>query len=296
MTLPKRLVGCLAIVGALVVLLLVVSIVFAVVPGSWPAADRVAVLPVEGVITSDEEFREELDRFLDDSSVRAIVVRINSPGGSVAPSQSIYQELRDAREAGVPVIASIGSVGASGGYYVALAADTILALPGSITGSIGVIMQLPNTEELMDKVGVSVEIVKSSEHKDLGSPFRPLGEKDRAILESMVDDVYDQFVAVIKAERGLSDTQLRGLADGRVLSGRQAVEAGLVDRTGNLSDAISLAGRMSGLGDDPEVVRPPEPRPSLLDVILGARTSALVERLGSEVARLEGPRLRYMVH
>jgi len=262
--------------------------------GSWFPHDRVAVLPIEGVILSDEPVLSELRRFLDDPSVRAIVVLIDSPGGAVAPSQSIFQELSKAREQGIPVVASIGSMGASGGYYVALAADTILAMPGSVTGSIGVIMEYPDASELLGKVGVSMQVVKSSEHKDAGSPFRRANDGDRRILQAMVSDVYDQFVAAVAYERVLDEDSVRVLADGRLLSGRQALRAGLVDRTGNLVDAIAVAGRMAGLGDDPEVVYPPEPSRSLAEIILGVRASSLAAGLRAGAEQFQGPRLRYI--
>ena len=286
----------LASLGAVTLALIAVSLVLSARRPAWLQLDRVGVLYLDGEIASDEAFLADLDFLRDDPSVQAIVVRIDSPGGAVAPSQSIYQELRAVREAGVPVVASLQSVGASGGYYVALAADTILALPGTITGSIGVLMEFPNTQPLMEKLGVSMEVVKSAEHKDIGSPFRAVTESDRAVLRAMIADVYDQFVAAVQEERGLSDTRVRELADGRLFSGRQAAADGLIDRVGNLTDAIAVAGRMAGLGDTPETVSPPAPRPSLLDVVLGAGASALTERLHSGAATLQGPRLRYVAH
>ncbi|MGH7481948.1 MAG: signal peptide peptidase SppA, partial [Longimicrobiales bacterium] len=241
---------------------------------------RIAVLPVEGLIADDRELLEELETFRDDPTVEGFVVAINSPGGVVAPSQSLYRQLRELREADErPVIASIGAVGASGGYYVALGADSVLALPGSITGSIGVLMEFPDASGLLDKVGVDVQVIKSSEHKDIGSPFRELTEADRAVLSALVEDVYEQFVTVVAAERGLSLERVRQLADGRILSGRQALEAGLIDRTGNLDDAIELAGRMAGLGDDPAVRYPPRERVRLLDLLLGRGAASLVGTL-----------------
>jgi protease-4 len=262
-------------------------------PG-WFAGSRVGVIPLHGAIGSDEEFLADLERFRDDPSVKAIVVHIDSPGGSVAPSQSIYQELRKVRDEGIPVVASIASVGASGGYYVALAADSILALPGSITGSIGVIMELPNARGLLDRVGLQMDVVKSSAHKDIGSPFRPIEPAERDLLQAMISDVYDQFVEAVAKERRLPPSRVRELADGRILSGRQALQAGLVDRTGNLPDAIDVAGRMAGLGELPDWVSPPRPRPTLLDVFFGATASALSERLQAGLQQTQGPRIRYM--
>jgi protease IV len=257
---------------------------------------RIAVLDVDGVITDDAEYLRHLRRFRDNSSVRGYLVNINSPGGVVAPSQSLYQELRRIREEdGVPVIAAIAGVGASGGYYVALAADSIFALPGSITGSIGVIMEIPDASELLGKVGVRMQTVMSAEHKDVGSPFRPLGEGDRAILEALVLDVYGQFVEVVARDRGLERSDVDLLADGRILSGRQALAARLIDRLGNREDALATAGEMAGLGRRPRTVRPPEPRFTLFDLLLGRGTAGMLGRLLVPLDPAVTPAVKYVV-
>jgi protease IV len=257
---------------------------------------RVAVLEVDGVIVDDEAMLEQIRRFRRDGSVKAFVVDINSPGGAVGPSQSIYRELRKLREEDDrPVLAAIGAVGASGGYYIALAADSIYALPGSITGSIGVIMEFPNAAELMDRVGVRVEVVKSAEHKDIGSPFRPITEEDRAVLGSLVQDVYGQFVDVVATERSLPDDRVRELADGRILSGRQALESGLIDGIGNLQDVLARAGEMAGLGDDPAVVRPPEPRFTIFDVLTGRAVTEVLNQWLGPLQPGAAPRLQYLI-
>jgi protease IV len=296
LTVRKVLLGC----SALAALLLVGGLSAALAGGGsagkarWWGGDRVAVLPIHGVIGSDEAVLAELRAFVDDPSVRAIVLSIDSPGGAVAPSQSVYQELRKVREQGMPVVASILSIGASGGYYIALAADSIVALPGSLTGSIGVIMEFPNATELLGKLGVRMEVVKSSDHKDIGSPFRAVSDRDRLLLQGMITDVYDQFVEVVVYERQLADDSVRSIADGRLFSGRQALDAGLVDRQGNLVDAIAIAGRMAGLGDEPDVLLPPAPRRSLLEVLLGVRVSDLADRLRAGADQVHGPRLRFV--
>lgn len=258
---------------------------------------RIALVEIEGIIGDDEDFIEDVRALERDGSVRGWVFAINSPGGVVAPSQSIYQEIRRLRESDDrPVVASIGSVGASGGYYVALGADSILALPGSITGSIGVLMEFPNVSGLMDKVGVEMEVVKAGAQKDLGSPFREMGPEDRAILSEMVEDVHAQFIEVVALERRLPVDQVRTLADGRILSGRQAAERGLVDRMGNVQDAIRLAGEAAGLGREPGIVRPPSEREGLLSELLLGRTA--VRALGRLVNPMSGmgPVLKYIVH
>jgi protease IV len=261
--------------------------------GGWGAG--IGLLEIQGVITDDGRALEQIRALHEDPAVRGLLVTINSPGGVVAPSQSIYDELRRLRDSGLPVIASIGSVGASGGYYIALAADSIFALPGSLTGSIGVVMEMPEASELMDRVGVRVEVVKSAEHKDVGSPFRPITPADREILEALVMDVFEQFVATVALARGLPEDSVRAVADGRVLSGRQALGRGLIDRLGNRREALAAAGRMAGLGEEPRIVRPPRERTTLLDLILGRVTASAVQRVAETVGHAGRMRLQYVL-
>ena len=238
--------------------------------------DRVGVLPVEGVISAERDLLADLRWLEKRSSVKAIVLKVNSPGGTVGGTQSLYRELqRVRRELDRPIVAWIGEVGASGGYYASMAADSVLALPGAITGSIGVIMQFPNAGELMRKVGVELEVVKSGELKDMGSLTRPLSEQERAVLRRLVNDAYGQFLEAVQGGRSLPPDSLRNLADGRIFSGQRAAELGLVDRTGTLREAVSAAGRMVGLGTSPDTVYPPEERISFVDVLTGVRTDRL---------------------
>jgi len=256
---------------------------------------RVAVLPIVGIIDSETRFIRELQAFRDDPSVRAFVLEIRSPGGGVGASQSIHAELQRLRmEDDRPLIAWIGSIGASGGYYVALPADSIFALPGSITGSIGVIMQFPNAEELFRKVGVELEVVKSGSLKDMGSPARELSEAERQVLQGLVDDVWNQFVDAVVDGRDMDRAQVVELADGRVLSGEAAWEQGLVDRLGTLQAAVDAAGRMSGLGERPRIVRPPRETISVLDLIGGideTRFAAWIQKVRTGAGAT--PRLNY---
>lgn len=264
--------------------------------GGLALGGRIAVLDIDGIIGDDDEFLRNLRRFRGNASVRGYLININSPGGVVAPSQSMYQELRRIRdEDGVPVVASIGGVGASGGYYVALAADSIFALPGSITGSIGVIIEIPDASELMSKVGVQMQTVMSAEHKDVGSPFRPLGPGDRAILDTLVLDVYSQFVDAVAADRRLDRTAVQRIADGRILSGRQALAERLIDRLGNREDALSTAGEMAGLGPRPRTIRPPEPRFTIRDLLFGRGPVRALARLVLPVDPAPMPSIQYVV-
>jgi protease-4 len=264
--------------------------------------DRIAILPLRGVITQNHRVIQELRDYRDDGSVRGFVLWVNSPGGEVAPSQTIYRELTRVRDEGYPVVAAIGSVGASGAYYAALGADTILAMPGSLVGSIGVLMEFPNAQELLEKVGLRFEVIKSAEHKDLGSPYREVTEAERALLQEVVDDVYDQFLDVIAEERGLSRDSVVEVADGRLLSGRLAVDYGLIDGEGDLVDAIAIAGNMAGLGPEPRtVLREERRRVTWLDLLgslaaLATGQSGAVGPLGESWPGLDqGPRLMYLL-
>ncbi len=259
------------------------------------SSDRVAVLPVYGLIESDAAFMKNLAEFRDDESVRGFVIEIRSPGGMAGTSQSMYSELARLRdEDDRPVVAWIGEVGASGGYYLALGADSILALPSAITGSIGVIMEFPNAEELLRKAGVGLEVVKSGELKDIGSPVRDLTDEERRVLQDLVDDVYEQFVSAVSENRGMSRDRVLALSDGRVMSGARAAELGLVDRTATLRETLDVVGRMTGLGENPRTVRPMERKLGFWDVLRGveeSRLHALVWRILDR--SVMGPRLRY---
>lgn len=242
---------------------------------------RVAIIPLVGIIESEREFVERLERYRDDSSVEAFLLEIRSPGGGAAPSQAIYEALRDLREEDDrPMVAWIGEIGASGGYYAALPADSIFALPSSVTGSIGVIMTLPNAGELLRRWGLEFEVIKSGENKDLGSFSRSLDDNERQVLQLLIDDTYEQFVDAVVESRPLDRDSVLKLADGRVLSGSRAALVGLIDATGTLEEALDVAGRMAGLGEEPRTVRPQEPSGSLWEWLLQGSSSRLLERLG----------------
>ncbi|HWH77827.1 MAG TPA: signal peptide peptidase SppA, partial [Candidatus Binatus sp.] len=216
------------------------------------SGDGVGVLQIDGAIDDSRNVIAELRRFREMPWVKAIVVRVDSPGGAVAPTQEIFEEIQRVKKR-KPVIASMGSVAASGGYYIASACDVIIANPGTLTGSIGVIMQLTNVEELMKKIGVKGYNVKSGANKDIGSPFQPLSAEGREILQSLIDNVHSQFVAAVAKGRGLDEARVRKLADGRIYSGAQAKDLGLVDQFGTLEDAIEVAARRVKLSGEPAV-------------------------------------------
>lgn len=224
--------------------------------GSLAFGDKIGLVRVEGAIYNSRPAMDEIVEFGKNDDIKALLVRIDSPGGGVAASQEIYEELKKVSDQGKPVIASMGSLAASGGYYVACGADAIVANPGTLTGSIGVIMRFAQAEELLRKIGVGYEVVKTGEYKDIGSPSRPLTADERVLLTELLDDVYDQFVSVIVTERDLDREFVESFADGRLLTGHQAYEMGLVDSLGDLEDAIMLAGEMAGIDGKPVIVRP----------------------------------------
>jgi protease IV len=285
-----------AVLTLMVISGLVLAVMTSVNGGSGlTLGDRIAIIPVEGVIGDDAEILEMIREFRDDASVKGFVVAINSPGGEVGPSQSIYREIKRLRdEDDRPVIAAINSIGASGGYYIALGADSIYANPGAITGSIGVIMEMPNVEGLMQKVGIQMQTVKSADHKDIGSPFREMSPSDRQVLGAMVQDVYSQFVEVVSSERGKTAEELRVLADGRVMSGRQALQAGLIDRLGNFNDAVAAAGRMADIGDEPKLLFPKEDEITIMDAILGRAEASIRSRLSVPLEKASSPRVKFI--
>jgi protease-4 len=219
--------------------------------------DKVAVVRVEGVILDPQQTVRDLKRFGESPSVKAIVLRIDSPGGGVVPAQEIYDAVRRVRaKHSKTVVASMGTVAASGGYYIAAATDRIMANPGTLTGSIGVIMELANVEGLLKKIGVESVVVKSGEHKDLGSPFRQMKEQERRILQDVIEDVHAQFIEAVAEGRSLTVADVRPLADGRIFTGRQAKAERLVDELGDLEDAVKLAAELAGIEGEPKVVEP----------------------------------------
>lgn len=252
--------------------------------------DRIALIRVEGVILDAQQTVGDLKKFGDSPSVKAIVLRIDSPGGGVVPSQEIHDAVKRVRNKNnKAVIASMGTVAASGGYYIAAATDRIIANPGTLTGSIGVIMELANLEGLLKKIGVENVVVKSGRYKDIGSPFRKMNVEDRRILQSVMDDVHTQFIEAVAEGRSLDVTDVQPLADGRIFTGRQAKDAKLVDELGDLDDAIRLAADLAGIEGEPKVVEPRK-RFSLRELI--------ESRLLSTLPRLDfqtGVSLKYLM-
>lgn len=258
--------------------IVVILIVFAFIAGiglglvisgedTFTGGERVAVLEVDGVILDSQPYLESLSKIKKDDKIKAVVLRIDSPGGAVGPSQEIYSEIKKVREK-KPVIATMGSVGASGGYYIACAAEKIFANPGTITGSIGVIAEFTSYEQLLKWAKVDVEVIKSGEFKDVGSPLRQMTDTERKYIQDLIDDVHSQFKHAVSEGRGLDLKDVDKIADGRVFTGEQAKNLKLVDELGSISDAIRLAGTMSGIKGEPNVVYYPKKKTNLLDFLL----------------------------
>ena len=252
---------------------------FFISEGDISFGDAVAVVDLQGELVYDLQKIHEIERYRDDDRIKAVVLRIDSPGGGVAASQAIYHAVRKVREE-KPVIAFMCAVAASGGYYVACAADSIIAHEGTVTGSIGVLAAYLRTEELFHKIGLEVTVIKSGEYKDVGSPYRRMTEEEKAYVGTLLDKVYEQFVTAVSEGRGLPLERVRELAEGRLYTGDQAMEVGLVDRIGTYEDALLLAAEMGGIVGRPRVVKK-EPERAVLDRFLG-RFTGLVPVPGNE--------------
>ncbi|MDY6972462.1 MAG: signal peptide peptidase SppA [Thermodesulfobacteriota bacterium] len=237
--------------------------------------EKIAVIPIEGTISASREITSELVRLKKDKKIKAIILRINSPGGAVGPTQEIYEEVRKTART-KKVIASMGGVAASGGYYIAAAANKIVANPGTITGSIGVIMGFARFRDLLDKIGIQFEIVKSGEFKDIGSPYRKMTERERELINSVIGDIQEQFVEGVASGRNLSVEEVLKIADGRVLSGTRAKGLGLVDVLGNFQDAVELAKEMSGIKGNVILVYPKKTMLELWDLFIKTAVGSVI--------------------
>ncbi len=240
------------------------------------SSSQVAAIDLEGVIFDSKDFVEQLKEYGNRSAVRAVVIHINSPGGGVAASQEMYEAVRKFREESKKkVVVSMASVAASGGYYVACAADKIYANPGTITGSIGVIAEWYNYGDLLRWAKMESVVIKSGPLKDAGSPTRALTEAEKLYFQSLIDNMFNQFVAAVAKGRKLDEAVVRKLADGRVYTGQEAKANGLVDELGTYQDAIAAAAKMGGIYGEPKVITPPKKKYSLLDILLGDSRSPL---------------------
>ncbi|MBS1261789.1 MAG: putative signal peptide peptidase SppA [Calditrichaeota bacterium] len=252
------LIFALVLIGGLIVAIVLIAgslSTFTGIEQGVPLGDHVGVVDVIGPIYDARSWVGEIDDYRESSRIKAIVVRFDSPGGAVAASQELYEAVKRARDE-KPVVVSMGNVAASGAYYASLGADTIVANPGTTTGSIGVIMELLVLEDLMDKLGLESEVVKSGVFKDAGNPTRPLTGEERDYFQNYIDDAYAEFVSVVAKERELEEAAVRAVSDGRVFTGSQAAELGLVDVLGDQYLAVRIAADMAGIDGDPSVVKP----------------------------------------
>lgn len=240
---------------AFLFLVLLVAVSTIIGTGNGIVGDHVRVIEVTGPIIDSYPVTEKLEKAIENDYVKAVLVRLDTPGGGVAASQEIYESILEVRESGKKVVASMGSVAASGGYYIAAACDTIVALPGTITGSIGVIINFADFSALYDKIGIDFTNRKSGKYKDVGSTSRPLTDEEKALIDSVVMDTYDQFISAISECRDMDPEDIKKYADGRIFTGRQAKEYGFVDEIGTYRDALDITGTMCGLGEDPPVYR-----------------------------------------
>jgi protease-4 len=257
----------LLILLGLIIVMAFLSLMIVLLHKGVPIGDKVALVRIEGPIIDSKNAVDEIKDYTKDPSIKAIVLRVDSPGGAVAPSQEICEEVKKATIK-KKVVVSMGSLAASGGYYISAPASRIVANPGTLTGSIGVIMEIPNIQGLMDKVGVKTEVIKSGKHKDMASMFRSLGKEERVILQDVLDDVHAQFINSVAEGRKMDPEDVRKIADGRIFTGKQALAAGLVDELGNLEDAIKTAAKLSGIRGEPEVVSKKE-KLSFMDLLRG---------------------------
>jgi len=268
-------IGGLALLGFLFTFLITVLIFRGGVESvSEVSGNRIGIVEIKGVITTPEKALDAMKQFRENENVKAVVLRIDSPGGAVGASQEIFQEARRL-DMVKPVIASLGNTAASGGYYSAVGARYIVANPGTVTGSIGVIMKLPNVEKLLEKLGIKTTVIKSGRLKDLASITRELSPEERAVLKSVMDDIHGQFIRDVAQGRSLPEEKVKSLADGRIFSGQQALELKLVDELGNFSVALDKAAEIAKISGEWKVLYPKKDKITAIREILeesGART------------------------
>ena len=233
------------------------------------AENKIGVVDITGLISDSEHIVNQVKKFGADKRIRGIVLRIDSPGGSVGPSQEIYDEVLKTRKGGKVIYASMGALAASGGYYIASAAEKIFANPGTLTGSIGVIMAFANAKGLMEKIGLQPQVIKAGKYKDIGSPARVMTQKEKNLLQSVVVDVHQQFIEAVANGRDISIAEVTKIADGRILTGRQAYSLNLVDQLGGLQVSIDQLAHKAGIIGPPKIIQE-KPRVGLLDWILKA--------------------------
>ncbi|MBW2630837.1 MAG: signal peptide peptidase SppA [Deltaproteobacteria bacterium] len=273
----------LAIIGVFCFLILRTFIPFEKKSAGFSFKDKIGVVTIEGVLRNSKDTINQLDKYEKDGNVKAVVLRVNSPGGAVVPSQEIYDKVLHLKKS-KKVVVSMGSVAASGGYYVACAADRIIANPGTITGSIGVIIQFSQIEDLLKKIGLKTTVVKAGRYKDVGSPVRDMTPDEKSLIQDVIDDIHNQFIEVVLSNRNIPREKVEDIADARIFTGRQALKIGLVDDLGNMEYAIDVASDLAGIKGKAEVIYPKKKRKSLLRYIASETLSAVSEEFRGDDA------------
>lgn len=240
------------------VIVLVIIVFLTVEHLQGPSGDRIGVVEIEGVISGSKEVMDDIVDFKDDASIKGVILRINSPGGGVGPTQEIYREVVKLKEK-KKVYVSMGTTCASGGYYIASAGQRLYANPSTITGSIGVIMELMNVEDVLKKIGLKSNTIKAGEYKDTGSPFRPMTPEERAYMDGIVTNIYDQFTKDVATGRKMNVETVKKLAEGRIYTGTMAKDVGLVDAIGNFYDTVDAMKADLRIKGKPVLVYPEKP-------------------------------------
>lgn len=270
----------LAAAGAFFLVMIVLTLIISLLKGDSVRGEKIAVIEIDGVISSSKEINKSLNYFNDRKDIKAIILRVNSPGGAVGPSQEIYSEVLRIKK-NKKIIVSMETVAASGGYYIAAAADSIVANPGTITGSIGVIIEFMNFEGLFSKVGLKGTVIKSGKFKDTGSPLRDMRVDEKKYMQSVIDDVHSQFVDAVVEGRNLKRADVVKIADGRIFTGNQALKLGLVDSIGNLTDAVNVAKTLVGISGDHHLVYP-DKKVSLMEALTGANPKDSLKQISGK--------------
>jgi len=277
--------------AGLLALMVLVAVGSALLPDRWKSpSGEIALVRIQGMLMDSQNIVRQLSDYRHNPGVRGILLRIDSPGGAVAPAQEIYSEIMKLRADHKTVYASMGTVAASGGYYIACAADYVLANPGTLTGSIAAVMVFSNIEELTNKIGVKPVIIKSGKYKDVGSPLRAMNPEERKLLQNVVDDVHQQFVQAVAKGRGLSVSEVNEIADGRIMTGQQALKLKLIDEIGGLEKTIELLAKKIGVEGRPKVIEEKEKTPFFDWLLQSSLSSRLVETL----IPASLPRLQYV--
>ena len=277
--------------AGLLAVMVLLAVGSALLPDRWKSpSGEIALVRIQGMLMDSQNIVRQLSNYRHNPNVRGIVLRIDSPGGAVAPAQEIYNEIMKLKADHKTVYASMGTVAASGGYYIACAANYVLANPGTLTGSIAAVMAFSNIEELTDKIGIKPIIIKSGKYKDVGSPLRGMKPEERKLLQSVVDDVHQQFVQAVAKGRGLPVSEVNEIADGRIMTGQQALTLKLVDEMGGLEKTIELLAKKIGVEGRPKVIEEKEKTP-FFDWLL---QSSLPSRLAATLMPASLPSLQYV--